>query len=211
MLNIIVDNRESRSEVYRALQNYPNVDVTIRELSCGDYVPHPDMAIERKAANDFVLSIMDGRLFAQVLRLKDEFKQVVFLIEGNPYKVRSLIKPESIRGALSYLIAIEGVSVMMVDSASESTHLIVTLARHMTEGLGYVPPLRADKPKTTHDLSRYLVEGCPGIGPAAAAALLKHFGSALRVFNASVPELCQVPGIGKKTAERMRAALENTL
>lgn len=207
MLDIVIDHRESRSPVYQALMKYPGVQVTVRELSCGDYLPHASFAVERKEANDFVLSIMDRRLFSQVLRLKDEYAQVLFLIEGDPYKTRSKITPEAIRGALSYLIAIEGVSVISVRDATESTHLLATLARHMQEGLGYEIALRSFKPKVLTDLSQYLVEGLPGIGPSSAKALLRHFGSAQAVFNASAEQLCQVPGLGRKTADRIREAL----
>lgn len=210
MIEIVIDHRESRSAVYKALHSYPEVTVVVRELSCGDYLPHPEMAIERKDATDFVNSIMDRRLFAQVLRLKEEYAQVAFIIEGDIYGTRSVIKPEAIRGALSYLVAIEGVSVLMVKNAVESTHLIAQLARHMQLGLGYVPPLRGDKPKSAADTRRYIIEGLPGVGPETAKALALHFGSAVAVFNATVEQLCSVPGIGKKTAERIRAALDSS-
>jgi len=40
-----------------------------------------------------------------------------------------------------------------------------------------------------------------GVGTLIAKKLLQHFGSAERVFNASIKELLQIEGIGKKTAE----------
>ena len=208
MLEIVVDHRESRSPVFVALKANPELSIVVRELPCGDYLPHPAMAVERKEATDFVLSIMDRRLFAQVLRLKEDYAQVCFLIEGNPYATRSVIKPEAIRAALSYLIAIEGVSVLMVKDAVESHQLIAQLARHMQEGLGYTPPLRGDKPKDAKSMARYLIEGLPGVGPATAVLLAQHFGSPMAVFSASTEARCTVPGIGKLTATRIRAALD---
>lgn len=207
MPEIIVDFRESRSPVLAALKKTEGVTVTVRELSCGDYLPHPSFGIERKDAQDFVLSVMDRRLFAQVARMKDEYEKVLFLVEGNPYATRSGMQPDAIRGALSYLMAIEGVSLVMVESVAHTAPLLVTLARHLQEGLGYDVPLRTAKPKDASDLSQYLVEGLPGIGPTTAKTLLVSFGSAELVFNASVESLCAVPGIGKKTAERIREAL----
>jgi len=41
----------------------------------------------------------------------------------------------------------------------------------------------------------------PGIGPGRLRALLAHFGSATRVFKASVAALVRVPGVGQQTAE----------
>lgn len=207
MLDIIVDHREARSPVWQALHNNPQVRVEVRELPCADYLPHPDFGVERKNATDFVVSIMDRRLFSQVRRMKDEYSQALFIIEGDPYSTRSGIAPDAVRGALGYLMTIEKVSLMMVRDATETSALLVLLARQLQEGLGYEVALRANKPKDLTDLAQYLIEGLPGIGPSTARVLLKHFGSAHLVFTASVEQLCGVPGIGKKTAQRMYDAL----
>lgn len=207
MPHIIIDSRESRSPVYAELHRTPGITVEVKELPCGDYLPHPLYGVERKDAADFVASIMDRRLFAQVLRMKDEYERQCLIVEGNPYATRSGITPEAIRGAMSYLMAIEGVSVVTVPNAAETALLLVTLARHLQEGLGYEIALRANKPKDLADVIRYVVEGLPGVGPTGAKALVARFGSAQAVFNASVAELCTTPGIGKKTAERIHLVL----
>ncbi len=210
MLDIIIDNREARSPVWTALHARSDVSVTVRELPCADYLPHPTHGVERKDATDFVLSIMDRRLFAQVLRLKDEYATATILIEGDPYKTRSAIAPEAIRGALSYLLTLSGVSVVTVRDAQETAELLVVMARHLQEGLGYDIALRANKPKDLRDLAQYLLEGLPGVGPTGAKGLLHHFGSAQAVFAASEAQLCEAPGVGRKTAQRIREALEFT-
>lgn len=207
MTQIIVDSRELRSEVYSALREQEGLELSVRELSSGDYLLRADFAVERKASIDFIASILDRRLFSQVARLKGEYERVLFVIEGNPYQERSGIAAQSIRGALSYLITVEGVSVISVENAHESAKLMATMARHLQEGLGYEVPLRGGKPKRLGPVSQFLVEGLPGIGPSGAKALLSHFGSAEAVFTASVEELGRVRGLGQKTAERIREAL----
>ena len=82
MTYMIIDSRESRSPVHRHLMADPTLEVTVRELSSGDYLPHENFGVERKEATDFVLSIMDRRIFSQVLRLKAEYAQVLFILEG---------------------------------------------------------------------------------------------------------------------------------
>ncbi|MBL8944562.1 MAG: excinuclease ABC subunit UvrC [Myxococcales bacterium] len=46
-----------------------------------------------------------------------------------------------------------------------------------------------------------------GIGPAIKRALVKHFGSIAAIRSADVDALCQVKGIGRALAERIREAL----
>ena len=207
MLEIVIDSRELHSPVHQILAATPNINLTVKELSSGDYVLGDGFAIERKDATDFVLSIMDGRLFSQVLRMKVEYDRVVFLIHGNVYATRSAITPDSIRGAISYLMAIEGVSVVTTGNAIEAADLMLTMTRHLQEGLGYDVPLRSSKPKDLRDLASYLVQGLPGIGATSARGLLAHFGSPARVFAATAADLCKAPGVGKKTAERIFEAL----
>ncbi|MET9864061.1 excinuclease ABC subunit UvrC [Streptomyces smyrnaeus] len=47
----------------------------------------------------------------------------------------------------------------------------------------------------------------PGLGETRKKALLKHFGSVKKLRAASVEEISQVPGVGRKTAETVAAAL----
>jgi excinuclease ABC subunit C len=50
----------------------------------------------------------------------------------------------------------------------------------------------------------------PGLGQARRQALLKHFGSLKRLRAATVDQICEVPGFGRKTAETVVAALART-
>jgi excinuclease ABC subunit C len=51
------------------------------------------------------------------------------------------------------------------------------------------------------------LDAVPGLGETRRAALLKRFGSLKRLKAASVDELVEVPGIGRRTAESIVAAL----
>ncbi|MEU8352337.1 helix-hairpin-helix domain-containing protein, partial [Streptomyces sp. NPDC048845] len=46
-----------------------------------------------------------------------------------------------------------------------------------------------------------------GLGESRRQALLKHFGSLKRLRSATIDEICEVPGFGRKTAENVVAAL----
>ncbi|MBD9734707.1 excinuclease ABC subunit UvrC [Streptomyces sp. H28] len=46
----------------------------------------------------------------------------------------------------------------------------------------------------------------PGLGETRKRALIKHFGSVKRLRSATIEQICEVPGIGRKTAEVIVAA-----
>ncbi|MET9050962.1 excinuclease ABC subunit UvrC [Streptomyces bacillaris] len=46
-----------------------------------------------------------------------------------------------------------------------------------------------------------------GLGETRKQALIKHFGSVKKLRRATIEEICQVPGIGRRTAESVAAAL----
>ncbi|MCX4880000.1 MULTISPECIES: excinuclease ABC subunit UvrC [unclassified Streptomyces] len=51
------------------------------------------------------------------------------------------------------------------------------------------------------------LDDVPGLGDTRKQALLKHFGSLKKLRSATIDQICEVPGIGRKTAETIAAAL----
>lgn len=51
------------------------------------------------------------------------------------------------------------------------------------------------------------LDDVPGLGDTRRQALLKHFGSLKKLRSATIDQICEVPGIGRKTAETIAAAL----
>jgi excinuclease ABC subunit C len=52
-----------------------------------------------------------------------------------------------------------------------------------------------------------LLDDVPGLGDTRRKALMKKFGSLKRLRAASIEELMTVPGIGRRTAETVQAAI----
>ncbi|MEH0830370.1 MULTISPECIES: excinuclease ABC subunit UvrC [unclassified Micromonospora] len=52
------------------------------------------------------------------------------------------------------------------------------------------------------------LDNVPGLGEVRRKALLRHFGSLKRLSAATVEEITEVPGVGKRTAEAILAALD---
>ncbi|WFE41324.1 excinuclease ABC subunit UvrC [Micromonospora sp. WMMD998] len=52
------------------------------------------------------------------------------------------------------------------------------------------------------------LDNVPGLGDVRRKALLRHFGSLKRLSTATVEEITEVPGVGRRTAEAILAALD---
>ncbi|MGD3104843.1 excinuclease ABC subunit UvrC [Streptomyces sp. YGL11-2] len=61
--------------------------------------------------------------------------------------------------------------------------------------------------KRTKRLKASPLDAVAGLGETRRQALLKHFGSLKKLRAATVDEICEVPGVGRKTAETVAAAL----
>ncbi|KAA9160349.1 excinuclease ABC subunit UvrC [Amycolatopsis acidicola] len=67
--------------------------------------------------------------------------------------------------------------------------------------------IRYHREKRAKRLQVSVLDGVPGLGQTRKTALIKHFGSVKKLREAGVDEIAQVPGVGKRTAEAVHAAL----
>lgn len=151
-VTIVADSRETRSGIATKLARIPGVTVEQAELSSGDFLIGGGFAVERKAATDFIVSIMEGRLFDQMARMAIEHERVVVLVEGDIYDTRSSIAPEALDGAISYISLLSGASLIFSPSLARTPHILHRMALHATHGLGYEIPLRAGHGEKIDDM-----------------------------------------------------------
>jgi excinuclease ABC subunit C len=64
--------------------------------------------------------------------------------------------------------------------------------------------------RRSRSMTASALDGVPGLGDTRRKALLKHFGSLRRLSAATVDEVVEVPGIGRRTAEAVVAALADS-
>jgi fanconi anemia group M protein len=202
---IHVDHRELTSGVPQRLAAIDGIVLSVETLDLADYLLSPQVVVERKTAADLAASILDRRLFAQVQQLDQRFARVVVLIEGMELYAGSNLHPNALRGALSYLVVLAGVSVVRSEGPEDTAQLLATMARHAQHGLGYALSLHHKRRSPSPNVQiRYLVEDLPGIGPQTARALLGAFPTLEALFCADVDALQRVPGIGRKRAQAIR-------
>ncbi|NJE25111.1 DEAD/DEAH box helicase [Thermococcus sp. MV5] len=203
---VYVDSRELKSQVPKMLKEL-GVHLEIKTLDIGDYIVSEDVAIERKAANDFIQSIIDGRLFDQARRLKEAYLKPIIIIEGELYGIRN-IHPNAIRGALAALTVDWDIPILFAKDPSEVANYIYLIAKREQEERKKEIAVRSEKKALTlADRQRLIVEGLPYVSAVLARRLLRHFGSVERVFTAKESELTQVEGIGEKIAREIRKVI----
>jgi excinuclease ABC subunit C len=59
-------------------------------------------------------------------------------------------------------------------------------------------------------MAHSVLDGVPGLGEFRRKAILRAFGSVKRLRAASVEEIAEVQGVGRRTAEAVHAALAET-
>ncbi|UUN26239.1 excinuclease ABC subunit UvrC [Streptomyces sp. FIT100] len=67
--------------------------------------------------------------------------------------------------------------------------------------------IRYQRSKRTKRLRTSPLDAVPGLGETRKQALIKHFGSVKRLRQATIEQICEVPGMGRKTAESVAVAL----
>jgi ERCC4-type nuclease len=201
------------------------------------------MAVERKRAGDLLNSIKDGRLFEQIENLL-EYDDPRIIIEGaiftsakngRCYSIDTLGKVLNIRARarsqprtmwstqyfvhphalISIFEKIQdlGIKVIYTGSAYDTADILRHWATRGKRG-EYLSIRQKRKTFTDLDRQLFLISGLMGISTKRAEALLREFGTPMRVFNAFLeysPKKFPVEGIGEKTASEIRRVLTTNI
>lgn len=205
--SIIVDDREPRT-VVAALEAHGDCHVTVQRLPLGDYLVDDRMLFERKTLPDFVVSVLDGRLFRQASRLAASKRRGIIILEGTVRDIASHgIAREALQGALISVSVIFGIPLLRSLDATETARLMLHTARQVRSVRNHSLACKGRRPKEKRRIQLQLLQGLPGIGPARARSLLEKYGSVESVMQASYDDLVETPEIGKETAQRIRWAI----
>ena len=206
-VTIEIDHREPAGfEAF--LSQVENLTVERTHLPTGDFRVNGRILVERKTVLDFAGSVQSGHIFDQAQRMGFEPDAIgVVVIEGDVFRQHTGMLASAVTGAITCLSFVQRMSVINTLNQEHTCFLLAKLAQHDRNGLGYALPLHKDKPAALIDAQRYLLESINGISGGLSDTLLRHFGTAQAVFNATEEQLLRVKGIGPKTASRLRAVL----
>ena len=207
-LEIVVDKREP--DIIVALLMELGMDVETRTITPGDYIISSECGIERKTVNDFMNSVFSGRVFEQVYRLREAYGKPILILEGEvEEELTKRNNPRSFWGALLKLQSDMGIPVLSTPTLLNTANLLYTLVNRIQRkkqdriSIQHKPRLITKK-----ELQVYIVASLPSIGGELAERLLKHFGSVRKTFQADIPDLMKVEGVGKIKARKIKDILD---
>ncbi len=204
-IKIFADYREKTTGTVKELVEL-GVNLKLEMLNVADYVLSERVGVELKTTEDFVASIIDGRLLDQLKTLRQSYSRPIIVIQGTQdlYSVRN-IHPNAIRGMLATIAVSYGIPIIYTKDEKDSAALLLVIARREQEETKKDFSPHADrKPMTLKEQQEYIVSALPSVGPNLARELLKHFGSVQAVFMSSEKGLQNVPGVGEKIARAIK-------
>ncbi|MFH0868558.1 MAG: DEAD/DEAH box helicase [Candidatus Woesearchaeota archaeon] len=204
-IKIFADFREKGSGVIKELIEL-EVDLKLDALPNADYILSSRVGVEFKTVEDFVQSIIDGRLLQQIKNLKNNFERPLLVIEGieDIYSVRN-VHANAIRGMLAAITVSYGVPILYTKNFKDTAQLLNIIAKREQEETSKDFSLHPEKKNLSiKEQQEYIISSLPGVGSGLAKPLLKHFKSVKNVINAEQKQLEEVEKIGKKKAERIK-------
>ncbi len=210
LVKVYADFRERGSNIVKELIAL-GADVRLEQLDVGDYIVSARVSIEYKSVQDFVQSLIDGRLLPQLKRLKDNFERPVVIIEGieDLYTVRN-IHPNALRGMLATIAVSFGIPLLFTKTNKDTAQMIATIARREQDEDDTLPSLHTSKkPTSTKESQEYIVSALPGVGATLSRPLLAQFKTIKNLVNAPEEELMKIDNIGIGKAKRIREVLDN--
>jgi DNA excision repair protein ERCC-4 len=171
------------------------VRVEYKHLEVGDYIPLPEVVVERKSMRDLVKSIYDNRLFIQCSNMLKYYTKVLIIIEHDKPIEEVIENPLIVYGALSSIALDLNIPMINSYSARDTAYILLALAKRKRENRPMLKKIK--KGNSLYEQQLAILTSLPGIGEKSAIRLLERFGSPYNVINANVSELARVIGYSK--------------
>jgi Fanconi anemia group M protein len=202
-VSITADCRERQSRTCDWLRSF-DAEVVEKQLEVADYIVSDRVGIERKTIDDFLESVINGRIFSQLENLAASFEKPMLIIEGDQKSLFTARKmhPNSVYGALSSIAIDYGVPIIWTHSPQATAAQIYWTGRREQIGKKNGNGGRfCRKVRTVPENQEFLISGLPNVNSKLSKRLLSKFGTAKKVFSASEERLMKVDGLGKKKAK----------
>ena len=167
------------------------------------------VSIERKE-DDFLPSLFDDRRLRQLgsMREEAEFSYLLVTKSFNEIKADMMMRDVNERILLGYIASLcaVGYPPLFIPDKHDAAELVMRIVEKVEDDDPriYVPRPKGAKPA---DFRNAIVESLPKIGTKTRRKILAAYPSIAELCTASVDDLMEIEGIGKKTAEKIYQCL----
>ena len=181
------------------------------------------IGVQRKQfPGDLLSSLADGRLYSQLPYLS-ELEQAVVIVEGfgkwteDGELIGSMdfqrFTLAQMYGLFNTIMFEFGIPVYQMKNIDATEDYLIALegwaSKTKHSSLKSRPGPSGDSWGTSdRHFAQHILQGFPGVGPELAARMIDHFDRVPLEWTATVEELMEVPGIGKKKAMTIHSALD---
>jgi len=207
-IDITCDRKEYEEGTGKIIEEFAYARVIATDLDVGTHIIAKRTILNRLTAAEFVAGTVNRSLYPQIELMREQNDQVFVVIEGNAMSTRAFIESEAVVDALAWLAVKSGVQTVLSASIEQSAKLIASMAQLCQAGIPYPIQLRHATPLAGSSvLTRYILEGLPGVSTTAAGVLAKRFGSVHGLAQASLEEIQSTPGIGYMLGKKVYHAM----
>ena len=226
MVKLCIDNRESNTRIHSASQFFQDkYSIETGSYPVGDFIFDNKVCFEYKTANDIISSIIDGRVFRQVERMK-QYPFSFVIVVGNVAKTinernesywnrKNQVRQFTVRNYLGALARLQIESkVIHVDNNQQAWTIMDFIVKKL---LNNNPNIRGvDRPKATLSdpiatfLSCIYINDSQRLGIKTAVMIREylHLESLKDLLDIEYDDLVKVKGVGVKTAKKIMEVLE---
>jgi ERCC4-type nuclease len=197
---IIIDDREDKY-IQSCIE-----EKNIIRLEAGDYIVK-DLLIERKSPNDFVSSILNRRIFSQLINMKENNQYKPLLaITGNVWRgladKRIQNGSSMIFGTFKTIVKDFEIPIIQFDNEKDFIFFLKICDKEKNKKKSY---LSLPKKKAITDREKKLASltYIDGVSVEIAKKLLSQFSTIKNISNVDKSEFLQIEGIGKKLSDNI--------
>ena len=226
MVTLKIDNRESNTRISSACQFFgDSYKIETDNYPVGDFIFDDKICFEYKTAPDMISSIIDGRIFRQVERMKQYPFSYVIIVgnvaeeinerNANYWNRRNQVKQFTVRNYLGALARLQiETKVIHVDNNQQCFTIMDFITKKL---LNDNPNVRGvDRPKATLSdpiatfLSCIYINDSQRLGIKTAVMIREYLKleSLSDLLDVSYDDLVSVKGVGSKTARKIIEVLE---
>ncbi|WP_291786186.1 ERCC4 domain-containing protein [Cecembia sp.] len=191
-LEVTVDDREP-NRLFLEFKKRGNIILTKKRLVSGDILIDNQLLAERKTVSDFCHSLIQGRLFDQIIRMLKAKTNALVIIEGNDKDLESIgVSPKALQGAIASISIKFKVPILKSVDISQTVEILLQCYNQIEKiNAVKIPLVWKKNHKITHTYDPLLIQklrvfsAFPGLGPDRSLRLIQKFSTLEKLFKAS--------------------------